>query len=234
MDTNSTIIIIFFITAIWDLILQGLSLKYISFFGVEKMKWVTVLKKYFDRHTSLGAAVLAGITGSATAALVLYTYPLVLKRFPNVNYLIYIAVISGIVGIPMRYLGLFPHLKKYYYDELGFIYSFITDTLSGVIVALTFYLFLKVYARFFKQYDRKYKEMNHDNIGFDFDGVMHTENLIPFKPIHNKFKTFKEEGKKVFIITHNKKWKEDGTIKRFIEKHLGYYKVCYLFVWIDL
>ena len=40
----------------------------------------------------------------------------------------------------MRYSGLFPILNKYYYEPLGFTYSFITDGMSGVIVAITLFL----------------------------------------------------------------------------------------------
>jgi len=44
----------------------------------------------------------------------------------------------------MRHSGLFPLLNKYYYEPLGFRYSFITDSMSGVVVAITLFLIEKI------------------------------------------------------------------------------------------
>ena len=58
------LILVFFITGFWDIILRGLSEAKIKFFGIENMKWVTVLKKYFEKHTVLSAALIAGFVGA--------------------------------------------------------------------------------------------------------------------------------------------------------------------------
>tara|TARA_B110000858_G_C17674569_1_gene413515 strand:- start:512 stop:880 length:369 start_codon:yes stop_codon:yes gene_type:complete len=111
----------------------------ISFFGIEDMKWVTVLKEYFEYHTLLGAALLAAFVGAIAYVLIIYTF----EMFDVNNvYLqsILVFLISGLVGVPMRYSGLFPILDEYYYKPLGFTYSFITDSMSGVVVAATLIL----------------------------------------------------------------------------------------------
>ena len=50
--------------------------------------------------------------------------------------MLWVAFISAIVGIPMRYSGLFPHLDTYYYKPLP-ITTIFSDALSGVIVGAT-------------------------------------------------------------------------------------------------
>lgn len=140
-----TIIAVFFITGVWDVVLRAMTEGYIKFFGIENMKWVTVLGDYFKYHTVLGAALLAAFVGAIAYILIIYIFEKL-----NVNNAFYqlliVFLISALVGIPMRYSGLFPILDKYYYRPLGFTYSFITDGISGVIVAITLfllYLFIK-------------------------------------------------------------------------------------------
>ena len=135
------LILVFFITGFWDLILRFMSEGRIKLFGIEKMKWVKTLKQYFKYHTLLGAALIAAFVGALTYPLIMYA----LDKF-NINNKIYqiitVFLISGLVGIPMRYSGLFPILNKYYYKPLGFFYSFITDAMSGVIVSVSLFLYL--------------------------------------------------------------------------------------------
>jgi len=132
------LIIVFLITGLWDIILRNMSEGNISFFGIEDMKWVTTLREYFKYHTVLGAALIAAFVGSIAYVLIIYTFEIF-----DVNnvylQLILIFLISGLVGFPMRYSGLFPILDKYYYKPLGFTYSFITDSMSGVVVAATLF-----------------------------------------------------------------------------------------------
>lgn len=138
-DLLLSLILVFIITGIWDVILRLMSEGKISFLGIEKMKWVTTLKDYFDYHTILGAALIAAFVGAVAYIPIIYTF----DKFNVSNKLIQIIivfVISGLIGIPMRYSGLFPILNKYYYEPLGFTYSFITDGMSGVIVAITLFL----------------------------------------------------------------------------------------------
>lgn len=134
-----SLILVFFITGFWDIILRNMSEGNISFLGIENMKWVTVLKDYFDYHTLLGAALIAAFVGAVAYVLIILTID-TLNVANKIIQLVLIFLISGLVGIPMRYSGLFPILDKYYYKPLGFTYSFITDSMSGVVVAITLFL----------------------------------------------------------------------------------------------
>tara|TARA_B110000483_G_scaffold231777_1_gene298569 strand:- start:21151 stop:21606 length:456 start_codon:yes stop_codon:yes gene_type:complete len=133
------LILVFIITGFWDVILRAMAEGKISFLGIENMKWVTTLKDYFNYHTVLGAALIAAFVGAIAQVLIIYTFDIfnVTNKFLQ---LLIIFIISSLVGIPMRYSGLFPILDKYYYKPLGFTYSFITDGISGVIVAITLFL----------------------------------------------------------------------------------------------
>tara|TARA_Y100000748_G_C15455340_1_gene472632 strand:+ start:872 stop:1324 length:453 start_codon:yes stop_codon:yes gene_type:complete len=132
------LILVFFITGFWDVVLRAMSEGRFSFLGIEKMKWVIVLKDYFDKHTILGAALIAAFVGAVTYPLIVYTQ----DKFNITNrivQLIVVFLISGLVGIPMRYSGLFPILNEHYYKPLGFGYSFMTDAMSGVIVSISLF-----------------------------------------------------------------------------------------------
>lgn len=141
--TRDLLILVFFITGFWDIILRAMSMGKFSFLGIEKMKWVTTLKPYFEHHTLLGAALIAAFVGAVTYPIIMYVF----DKFNVTNgiiQLIVIFLISGLVGIPMRYSGLFPILYQHYYTPLGFTYSFITDGMSGVVVAITLF-FLQLF-----------------------------------------------------------------------------------------
>lgn len=137
------LILVFIITGFWDVILRAMSEGKISFLGIENMKWVTTLKDYFNYHTVLGAALIAAFVGAIAYVIIIYTFDTfnVTNKFLQ---LLIVFIISSLVGIPMRYSGLFPILDKYYYKPLGFTYSFITDGISGVIVAITLF-FIQLY-----------------------------------------------------------------------------------------
>ena len=103
------LILVFLITGLWDMILRAMALGNFSFLGIEKMKWVTTLKPYFEHHTLLGAALIAAFVGAVTYPLIQYAF----DKFNITNAIIQLIVvflISGLVGIPMRYSGLFPIL----------------------------------------------------------------------------------------------------------------------------
>lgn len=137
------LILVFIITGFWDVILRAMAEGKISFLGIENMKWVTTLRDYFNYHTVLGAALIAAFVGVIAYVLIIYTFDTfnVTNKFLQ---LLIVFIISSLVGIPMRYSGLFPILDKYYYKPLGFTYSFITDGISGVIVAITLF-FIQLY-----------------------------------------------------------------------------------------
>ena len=137
-NLTQDIIIIFLITAIWDVILRLMSEDKIKFFGIENMKWITVLEEYFEKHTILSAALIAGFVGAVTHFIIIKSLESLNLSGVNIYTILLVIFISGIVGIPMRYSGLFPHLKKHYYDPLGFGYSFATDAFSGVVVGASY------------------------------------------------------------------------------------------------
>lgn len=137
-NLTQDIIIIFLITAFWDVILRLMSEDKIKFFGIENMKWITVLEEYFEKHTILSAALIAGFVGAVTHFIIIKSLDVLNLSGINIYTVLSVFLISGIVGIPMRYSGLFPHLKKHYYDQLGFSYSFATDAFSGIVVAASY------------------------------------------------------------------------------------------------
>lgn len=140
MSNNITrdVIIVFIITAVWDVVLRLVSEGKIYLFGIEKMKWITVLEEYFEKHTVLGAALIAGFVGAVTHVLIILALNTFNVSGINLYSTIIVLLVSGIIGIPMRYSKLFPYLKLYYYDRLGFPYSFATDAFSGIVVAVSF------------------------------------------------------------------------------------------------
>lgn len=133
------IILSFVITAIYDVILRYMAEGKIQFLGIEKMKWVTVLEEYFKSHTVLSAALLAGVVGSIAYIFSIYT----LEYFKSIGYdsnvigFITVFLVSGIVGLGMRFSSLYPKLDKYYYERLHPLYSFTADSMSGIIVMAT-------------------------------------------------------------------------------------------------
>lgn len=137
------LILVFIITGLWDVILRAMSEGKISFLGIENMKWVTTLRDYFNYHTVLGAALIAAFVGVIAYVLIIYTFD-TFSINNKVYQLLLVFLISALVGIPMRYSGLFPILNKYYYEPLGFTYSFITDGISGIIVGITLF-FIELY-----------------------------------------------------------------------------------------
>lgn len=140
--SHENLIACFCITAAWDVVLRLFSEKKIKLLGIENWKWVVALEPYFKNHTTLAAALIAGFVGAI--AYVLITYFSFSEQLGPISYLCWVTFVSGIVGIPMRYSGIFPHLSKYYYKSLGFWYSMTTDAISGVIVYITMIVLQKL------------------------------------------------------------------------------------------
>ena len=136
------IVVAFVITALYDVLLRMFSEGKIKFLGIENINWVVALRGYFEKHTILAAALIAGFVGAIAYVAIVKTMPV---KFNNniIYYMLWVAFISAIVGIPMRYSGLFPHLDTYYYKPLP-ITTIFSDALSGIIVAITMILLGKV------------------------------------------------------------------------------------------
>jgi hypothetical protein len=139
-NTYSIIIITFFVTGIWDIILRMLSLynyipsKFIPF------KFIKDLQPYFKKHTLLAAALIAGFVGATTQSIILY-----FMKFPNKNsstkyiiqFMIWSFIVSALYGFIMKGSKLFPYLEQYYYEKLGIFKSLYHDGTSGLIVQIT-------------------------------------------------------------------------------------------------
>ena len=127
------LVLVVVVTAVWDVILRFFATRTWRLFGIEDWNWVRVLRPYFEHHTVLGAALLAGFAGAAAYVLIRAVDT---RGWSQWKYLVWVAVASALVGVPMRYSGLFPYLKRYYYDPLP-ITTIFSDAFSGVVVAIT-------------------------------------------------------------------------------------------------
>jgi len=136
------IILTFTITALWDVMLRFMSLHNEKLPTIINtgLPFIKDLKPYFQQHTLLAAALIAGFVGATTQPFILKITP-----FPkNIFDLIYISkflfvsfVVSALYGFVMKATKLFPRLEKYYYDKLGVVKSMYHDGISGLIVQIT-------------------------------------------------------------------------------------------------
>lgn len=97
----------------------------------------SLLVDYFKQHTVLAAALIAGFIGAFTlpviAALTDY-------RTPTIHSIVTTFAVSALIGFPMYFSGIFPHLNKHYYDKLPRYQTFLADGLSGVMVATVYWM----------------------------------------------------------------------------------------------
>tara|TARA_B100001113_G_C20660012_1_gene427394 strand:+ start:30 stop:512 length:483 start_codon:yes stop_codon:yes gene_type:complete len=124
------IVLSFIITAFFDLALNLLP----SPIGA------TSIRGYFNKHTPLAAALIAGFVGAVTFLAIYFVYGKIPE--PTVYNMLIIFSISALMGTPMRYSGLFPHLDKHYYQVMPRIQSFAADGLSGIMVAAVYYFLI--------------------------------------------------------------------------------------------
>ena len=149
MDTSKLIILTFVVTALWDVVLRFLSLNVDSLpKSYEQSKpFIRYLKPYFEQHTLLAAALIAGFVGATTQPIILMLTP-----FPkNISDLRYVSmflglsfVVSALYGFVMKWSGLFPYLERYYYNQLGVFNSMYYDGVSGVVVQVTLLFLLAI------------------------------------------------------------------------------------------
>jgi len=126
---------VFVITALWDVVLRFFAMGHVKLLGIEELDWVKALKPYFQEHTVLGAALIAGFAG-ILAYVPIYAFKH--KSFKNIwVFTLWIAFVSAAVGFPMRYSGLFPKLTEHYYNALPTTTTMTSDAFSGVVVAAT-------------------------------------------------------------------------------------------------
>tara|TARA_B100000795_G_scaffold254529_1_gene225510 strand:- start:542 stop:940 length:399 start_codon:yes stop_codon:yes gene_type:complete len=112
------------------------------------LPFIKDLKPYFETHTILSAALIAGFVGATTQPFITLITPFP-KSLKNKQYIVKFLtvtfIISALYGFIMKGVELFPHLEKYYYEKLGVIRSMYHDGISGLIVQCTilFLIFVK-------------------------------------------------------------------------------------------
>ena len=151
LDQNiyKTITISFIITALWDVVLRKMSENYDSLpTSIQNaFPFISYLTPYFEKHTLLDAALIAGFVGACTQAIILIIGKYYKFFINNIYYLMGITfVISALFGFVMKFSKLFPNLDETYYKELGTIRAMYHDGVSGLIVqsTLTLLIYLKV------------------------------------------------------------------------------------------
>ena len=121
-----SIVIVFCITAAFDVLLN---------LGPHPLG--VLLQDYFQQHTVLAAALIAGFIGA-------FTLPVIASftnyRAPSVHSIVTTFTVSALIGFPMYHSGIFPHLNKHYYDKFPRHQTFLADGLSGVMVATVYWM----------------------------------------------------------------------------------------------
>ena len=132
-------ILTFIVTALCDVVLRYLSLN-----NLLDYDFVRYLKPYFEQHTLLAAALIAGFVGAITQLAILQ-----IVDFPSSQPALFMAVtfvISALWGFLMKATKLFPHLDRTYYKGLGPLQGALHDGVSGLIVQ--FIMFIIVNGKF--------------------------------------------------------------------------------------
>tara|TARA_B100001750_G_C15211682_1_gene448627 strand:+ start:354 stop:710 length:357 start_codon:yes stop_codon:yes gene_type:complete len=102
--------------------------------------FIRYLIPYFQKHTLLSAALIAGFIGATTQFIIvnIYHFPTDFKDIHKVLYFLFLSfIVSALYGFLMKGSQLFPHLDETYYKELGTVRSMYHDGISGIIVQLT-------------------------------------------------------------------------------------------------
>ena len=134
------IILTFIITAIWDVILRILALYNPIPIMNNIMLFIKDLTPYFEKHTLLAAALIAGFVGATTQLIILnlMTFPTKISSFKYIiKFLTLSFIVSALYGFIMKATNLFPYLERYYYNKLGLFRSLYHDGISGLIVQFT-------------------------------------------------------------------------------------------------
>ena len=149
MNYYKLIILTFTVTALWDVCLRFMALNYEKLPKIinSMMPFIKDLKPYFQKHTLLAAALIAGFVGATTQPIILKITPFP-KNIKNISsfflFLLVSFIISALYGFIMKWSGLFPRLQEHYYDKLGVIRSMYHDGISGLIVQITILIILNL------------------------------------------------------------------------------------------
>ena len=140
MNNSKLYILTFIITGIWDILLRLLSENYDLLPKIMQYDFIRYLIPYFQKHTLLSAALIAGFIGATTQFIIvnIYPFPSDFKDIHKVLYFLFLSfIVSALYGFLMKGSKLFPHLDETYYKELGTVRSMYHDGISGIIVQLT-------------------------------------------------------------------------------------------------
>lgn len=149
MNYYKLIILTFTVTALWDVCLRFMSLNHNKLPKIinTMMPFIKDLKPYFQKHTLLAAALIAGFVGATTQPIILKITPFP-KNIKNIShvflFLLVSFIISALYGFIMKWSRLFPRLHEHYYDKLGVIRSMYHDGISGLIVQITLLILLNI------------------------------------------------------------------------------------------
>jgi hypothetical protein len=102
--------------------------------------FIGYLVPYFEKHTLLDAALIAGFIGAVTQFIILKLVKLPQKFKNSINFLIISFIVSALFGFVMKFSKLFPNLDETYYKNLGPIRGMYHDGVSGIIVQITLLL----------------------------------------------------------------------------------------------
>lgn len=128
-DISTLVIITFVVTALCDVLLR-----YLSLHDLLDYDFVRYLKPYFEHHTLLAAALIAGFVGAGAQYIILniHPFPSHLNNVPS--FMTVTFIVSALYGFPMKWTQLFPHLDDTYYKGLGPLRGAYHDGISGLIV----------------------------------------------------------------------------------------------------
>jgi len=142
MSNCYIIINTFIITALWDIVLRKFSENYYNLPDIIKnnFPFISYLIPYFEKHTLLDAALIAGFIGAVTQFIILYLIRLPKNFKSSFNFLIISFIVSALFGFVMKFSKLFPNLDETYYKNLGTIRGMYHDGVSGIIVQLTLFI----------------------------------------------------------------------------------------------
>jgi len=139
---SKLIIYTFIVSSIWNVLLNYMSNHFdkLPFWFQKLMPFIGNLKPYFQQHTLLDAALVAGFIGACTQFIILNMVKIP-KNITNIkNIIIYYLIsffISALFGFVIKFSELFPYLELHYYNKLGLIRSMYHDGIFGTIVQTT-------------------------------------------------------------------------------------------------
>ena len=140
-------IVTFVITALWDVVLRIMVENYDKLPKLIKLDFMEYLIPYFQKHTLLAAALIAGFIGATTQYIIvnIQSFPKNLMDIQTIlQFLVLSFIISALYGFIMKFSKLFPHLEETYYKDLGTVRSMYHDGISGLIVQITIFSLMMV------------------------------------------------------------------------------------------